>query len=133
MLRNHDGLIMAARSVRVCAFYSPQVAEAVALLHGLRFAADSGLSHIHVESDAQGVIQLLQDRSIPSSDLGLVISDILSISVSLFVLSFNFVPRGANKVADALAKAALSLDSSCFWFGSCTPNVDKLAQDDYPG
>ncbi|KAL5845767.1 hypothetical protein ACOSQ3_009291 [Xanthoceras sorbifolium] len=80
MIRNHNGLIMAAGSVCVGAFYSPQVAEVVALLHGLRFAVDSGLSNVHVESDAQGVIKLLQDHSIPCSDLGLVISDILSMT-----------------------------------------------------
>ncbi|KAL5774533.1 hypothetical protein ACOSP7_012090 [Xanthoceras sorbifolium] len=133
MIRNHDGLIMAAGSDRVAAFYSPQVAEVVSLLHGLQFAADSGFSCLHVKSDARGVIKLLNDHSIPDSDLGLVISDILSISVNPFVLSFNFVPRVTNRVADALAKATKLLDSGCFWIESCTPDVERLVQEDFPG
>ncbi|KAK3198904.1 hypothetical protein Dsin_022319 [Dipteronia sinensis] len=50
-----EGFVMAVSAQRIQANYSPQVAEAVALLHGIILAADAGLSSIVVESDALGV------------------------------------------------------------------------------
>ncbi|KAL5818324.1 hypothetical protein ACOSQ4_022166 [Xanthoceras sorbifolium] len=43
MNRNARGNVMAAGSVSMNARYSPQIAEATVLLHGLRLASDSGL------------------------------------------------------------------------------------------
>ncbi|KAL5783336.1 hypothetical protein ACOSP7_008365 [Xanthoceras sorbifolium] len=113
------GGTMAAGSVKLEAFFSPEVAEAVAIYHGIQLAIDSGLSPLFVESDALGVINILKSGSIPSSDLGLDISDIFNICSRSNVLSFSFIPRAANKVADALARATCFSDLNLFWIESC--------------
>ncbi|KAL5804492.1 hypothetical protein ACOSQ3_031292 [Xanthoceras sorbifolium] len=64
MIRNEFGLIMAVGSIRVTGFFCPQVAEALAIFHGLRFASQTGLFPLHVESDCLEVIKVLQDDSI---------------------------------------------------------------------
>ncbi|KAL5808876.1 hypothetical protein ACOSQ3_029567 [Xanthoceras sorbifolium] len=133
MIRNECGLIMAAGSMRVHGFFCPQVAEALAIFHGLRFASEVGLFPLHVESDCLKVIKLLQDGLVPCCDLGLVIFDIFSLVRSSSVLSFSFVPRLANRVADVLAKMTFSVVFDLFWIDSCTPFVEKLVLNDFPG
>ncbi|KAL5763033.1 hypothetical protein ACOSP7_019297 [Xanthoceras sorbifolium] len=86
-----------------------------------------------VHSDALYVINVLKEGAIPYSDLGLIVSDILQLCFSFDISAFCFVPRVANKVADVLAKAAISFGSSCFWFDFCPPFVELLVQDDAPG
>ncbi|KAL5820656.1 hypothetical protein ACOSQ3_022538 [Xanthoceras sorbifolium] len=132
MIRNECGLIMAAGSMRVHGFFCPQVAEALAIFHGLRFAFEVALFPLYVEFNCLEVIKLLQDGLVPCSDLDLVISDILSLVRSLSVLSFSFVPRLANRVADVLAKMAFSTGSDLFLIESCTPFVEKLVLEDFP-
>ncbi|KAL5757849.1 hypothetical protein ACOSP7_020460 [Xanthoceras sorbifolium] len=80
-------------------FFLPLLAEAVAILHGVRLALDLGLSHLLVESDAMGVINVLKGGVAPSSDLGLIISDIFFVCSSLNVLRFSFISRKENSVA----------------------------------
>ncbi|KAL5758814.1 hypothetical protein ACOSP7_021425 [Xanthoceras sorbifolium] len=132
MIRNEFGLIMATGSMRVQGFFCPQMAKALALFHGLRFASEVGLFPLHVESDCLEVIKLLQDGLVLCSDLGLVISDIFSLIYYSSVLSFSFVPRLANRVADDLAKMALLAVFDLFWIEYCTPFVEKLVSEDFP-
>ncbi|KAL5734158.1 hypothetical protein ACOSP7_032019 [Xanthoceras sorbifolium] len=124
---------MAVGCIRVSALYCPQVTEALAIFHGLRFAFKTGLSPLHVKSDCLEMIKVLQDGSISCSDLDLVISVIFSLNYFLHVLSFSFVLRLVNKVADALAKMTISSVSDLFWIKSCTPFVETLVLNDLPG
>ncbi|KAL5810686.1 hypothetical protein ACOSQ4_027254 [Xanthoceras sorbifolium] len=97
VVMNEASQVIVAGSVKLEAFFSPEVAEAIAISHGFQLAIDSGLSPLQVESDVLGVIKLLKDGSIPSSNLGLVISYNFSIYSRSNVLSFSFISRVANK------------------------------------
>ncbi|KAL5782935.1 hypothetical protein ACOSP7_007964 [Xanthoceras sorbifolium] len=59
IIRNEVGQIMAAGSIKLEAFFNPEVAEALAIFRGLQLAIDSGLSPLLVESDVLRVIKLL--------------------------------------------------------------------------
>ncbi|KAL5847531.1 hypothetical protein ACOSQ3_011055 [Xanthoceras sorbifolium] len=106
--------------------------KAAAILHGIHFACDCGLVPVHVESDSLSAINLLKDGCIPCSDVGSFISDILRPDCVASVLSFSFIPRLANRAADALAKAALDFAVNSFWLESCPSIVEELVQDDRP-
>ncbi|KAL5822912.1 hypothetical protein ACOSQ3_020836 [Xanthoceras sorbifolium] len=103
-IRDEVGRIRVAGSVCVTVLYDPILAEATAVLHGIRLAIDSGFSPMLVESDALGVINVLKEGVIPCSNLDLIVSDIFQLCFCSSVLSFSFMPRYANKVTDALAK-----------------------------
>ncbi|KAL5736308.1 hypothetical protein ACOSQ2_031096 [Xanthoceras sorbifolium] len=109
---------MAVGCIRVTGFFCPQVVEALAIFHGLRFVSETCLFPLHVESDCLEVIKVLHDGSIPCSDLDLVISNVFYLVCSSTVLSFSFVPTLANRVTNALAKMILSSDSDLFWIKS---------------
>ncbi|KAL5825608.1 hypothetical protein ACOSQ3_021671 [Xanthoceras sorbifolium] len=133
VIRDSLERVRAAGSVSVAALFSPILAEATAVLHGIRLAIDTGFSPLLVESDALGVINVLRTGSIPCSDLGLIISDIFQFCRCSIVFSCSFIPRIANRVADSLAKAAISSVEDRFWFEVCPFIVELLVQDDSPG
>ncbi|KAK0601310.1 hypothetical protein LWI29_023054 [Acer saccharum] len=85
----------------------PQVAEAVAVLRGLRLALESGLYPALLESDALSVVKMINERVIPCADIGIVLHDILVELGNPCFISVSFVPRLANCVAHNLAKLAL--------------------------
>ncbi|KAL5782119.1 hypothetical protein ACOSP7_007148 [Xanthoceras sorbifolium] len=132
-IRDDLGRMKDAGSVGITASLDPSLAEAMAVLHSIRLAIDSGFSHILVESDALDMINILRDGVIPSSDLGLIVLDIFQFCLCSSVISFSFVPRTTNKVANALAKGTVSFGSDCFWYNVCPPFVEILVQEDSPG
>lgn len=54
------------------ASFTPQVAEAVAILHGIELAIDSRLVPMIVESDALGVVKMVNSCSMIISPVYLV-------------------------------------------------------------
>ncbi|KAK3224148.1 hypothetical protein Dsin_011173 [Dipteronia sinensis] len=58
VIRDHMGFVMASSAQRVEANFTPQIAEAMAISRGLKFAVDSGLFPIMVESDALEIVKL---------------------------------------------------------------------------
>ncbi|KAL5854354.1 hypothetical protein ACOSQ4_004156 [Xanthoceras sorbifolium] len=120
------GQVKAVGSLKLLAFYSPMLAEAVAILHGVQLAFDSGLSPLLVESDALGVINVLKGGVVPSSDLVLIISDIFHAYSRFIVLGFSFISRKGNMVVDVLAKGAISSFDNSVWIDCCPPLVDLL-------
>ncbi|KAK3211119.1 hypothetical protein Dsin_015825 [Dipteronia sinensis] len=75
-IRDHAGNVMATSAQRIDASFTPQLAEAIAILRGLQFAIETGLFPILVESDALEVVNLVNSASEISADFGLVVCDI---------------------------------------------------------
>ncbi|KAK3199349.1 hypothetical protein Dsin_022764 [Dipteronia sinensis] len=105
---------MAVSAQRIQASYSPQVAEAVALLRGIILAAETGLSPIVVESDPLGVVNLVNAGSSCSTEIRLVIDDIRDLSQGLGGSQVLHVSRKANYVPHFLSKMAWTLISTAF-------------------
>ncbi|KAL5757816.1 hypothetical protein ACOSP7_020427 [Xanthoceras sorbifolium] len=99
---------------------------------GIRFARECGLVPIVVESDSQSIIKLIINRVVPQVEVGVIILDILHSEFLSSVISFNFNPRTANKVANALAKAVVSLASDLYWIETYPPIVVQLIYGDFP-
>ncbi|KAL5810835.1 hypothetical protein ACOSQ4_027403 [Xanthoceras sorbifolium] len=111
--RNEAGLVMLSCVIPVVGMFSPVMAEAMALLHGLQLAVDYGICPCYSEADATSVVQQMSSKVSSCSDVNLVVDDILSLVASLYEFSVSWVRKSVNSVAQELAKWALSLDSDC--------------------
>lgn len=85
---------------------SPLMAEALALLAALQHAATLGFSKISLASDSAQLIKALSSE-FPPMELHGILHDILDLSSFFGGVSFMFTPRDSNRLADAIAKAAL--------------------------
>ncbi|KAK3192969.1 hypothetical protein Dsin_024279 [Dipteronia sinensis] len=123
---------MGSSAQRIEANFSPQIAEAVAILRGIVFAKDMGFLPAVVESDALGVVNIINTDSAISADVGVVLSDILNIISTGGIELVQYLPRMANMVAHSIARMALSISQDCFWVEECPPNVGSLVLRDLP-
>ncbi|KAK2638398.1 hypothetical protein Ddye_026193 [Dipteronia dyeriana] len=108
VIRNEEGLVMAASSQRMMATFPPHIAEATAILHGIQLAIDSGLYPIMVESETAVVVDWINGGDTLYSEIGVIISDIKNLLQLTQCTAVAFIPRSANQVAHCLAKYDLS-------------------------
>ncbi|KAK1557174.1 hypothetical protein Q3G72_019476 [Acer saccharum] len=111
--------------------YSPQVAEAMALLPGIAFMEDASLLSAIVEFDALGVLNLINTRNPTSVYIGLVMQGILACMQHGVVGTMSFVTRKANVVAHNLSKLAVTITDDCFWLKNYPHCVDKFVPEDF--
>ena len=103
VIRNHVGDVMLLGVRQNMGFSSPEEEEARACHFALGIALAYGYRRLIVEGDCLALIGKLQSGLIPNNSLGFFISDILSLAVSFDFLVWNFVKRGCNEVAHAIA------------------------------
>lgn len=91
---------------------SALVAEALALKAAVQSAVTRGVDSLRVFSDSKSLITLLSTKKNHVWIQG-ILFDIHSLSVSFSSISFHFIPRLGNTLADTIAKSALlSLSNS---------------------
>ncbi|KAK1564743.1 hypothetical protein Q3G72_010421 [Acer saccharum] len=88
------------------------MAEALALLRGIRFAHDSGEA--------------------PLSDVGLIISNIHDLLASVPSFNVVFVSRSTNMAAHGMAKFGLFIATYSFWMEKVPPSVAPIVFGEYP-
>ncbi|KAL5742337.1 hypothetical protein ACOSP7_029069 [Xanthoceras sorbifolium] len=94
--------------------YSVIIAEALAVLKGLQFALASGLLPAILDYDSLDVVTAIDNPSTYSSEVGLVIIDILEMLGRCPGSKVLHVPRSVNMTAHTLVRFALSLDRDYF-------------------
>ncbi|XP_013608331.1 PREDICTED: uncharacterized protein LOC106315106 [Brassica oleracea var. oleracea] len=85
---------------------SPLMAEALAIRSALLHALDAGITLICIKSDCQALINALSSKY-HSADIYGIIRDIEALSYRFSRISFSFIPRSQNSMADTLAKSAM--------------------------
>ena len=130
VIRNAEGLVMAASSQRLVASFPPHIAEASAIRVGIQLAIDTGLNPITVESDAAVVVNWINGELDLLSEVGTIITDIKYLLHQIQCVAVTFVPRLANMVAHCLAKFALSCDEDRFWLEDDPPCVSHIVLAD---
>ena len=115
VVRNHLGRVMASRAQHVVGIFSPHVVKAMGILRGIRFAMDSGLVPLVMESDALNVVSMINDSSPISSDVCIIILDIKDCIDCLLNVNVSYVPRVANVVAHKLSKIGIFATNDCIW------------------
>ncbi|EOA37539.1 hypothetical protein CARUB_v10011765mg [Capsella rubella] len=81
-------------------------AEALGVKHALSSALDHELTHIQVFSDSQTLVCLLIAKE-STVELRGILFDISLLCLQFISLSFHYIPRSCNSLADSLAKRAL--------------------------
>ncbi|KAK3210463.1 hypothetical protein Dsin_015169 [Dipteronia sinensis] len=112
IIRDSKGEVLACKAVHLLAGFSPVISEAWAVLHGLRFALETGLVPCYVETDSQVVVNLLRGGIEPFAEIGLVLK--------------------ANTVAHCLAKLALLLVEDRAWLEEFSPKIVLAVLSDRP-
>ncbi|KAK1581861.1 hypothetical protein Q3G72_009736 [Acer saccharum] len=81
---------------------------------------ESGLVPAIIETDALGVVELVNGNCFISAEIGLIVQDIKDRLRNNSIGAVVFVPRKANMVADAFSKLALARNEDGFWMESYT-------------
>ncbi|KAK3188605.1 hypothetical protein Dsin_028166 [Dipteronia sinensis] len=130
VIRDTTGFVLAASSQVMEGYFTAQVAEAIAILRGVQFSKDCGLSPCGFESDAEVVVGWINDRNLLESVCGVILSDIISLVDNMDGVCFDYVPRQGNRVAHLRAKHALLLTEDRFWMEEYPCCVTKAVQLD---
>ncbi|KAK3211336.1 hypothetical protein Dsin_016042 [Dipteronia sinensis] len=94
VIQNHQGWVMAARSQHLQERYWPQIAKATAVLCRIDLAIETWLLPFVVETDALEMANLVNAGCANSTDVGLVIDDIIGrLRGCLGVQLFSFLER----------------------------------------
>ncbi|KAL5758306.1 hypothetical protein ACOSP7_020917 [Xanthoceras sorbifolium] len=130
VIKNSCDEVLLSNMKMMVGIFSPAVAEAHAILHGMQLASSSGLLPSVVESDCRLVINILRSGSLVHAEVGLVFDDILSLRNSFKFVDFVFSPRGTNKVAHNLVKLALCHGVNCVLLEKVLPSLSRLIQEE---
>ncbi|KAF7839904.1 putative DNA-directed DNA polymerase [Senna tora] len=101
-----------------CALEDVTLLEATSLKKGLELAWRIGCTHVLVESDASLVIDMLKTPCVHASALSAVCRDILNFSGKFQHVSFNWIPRICNNVADFITRKARIDQRDIVWIDS---------------
>ncbi|XP_060959222.1 uncharacterized protein LOC133030484 [Cannabis sativa] len=105
--RNHDGVLIEARTVLSHGAVDPPLAEAIGLKEALSWIKDMQWQNVSLESDCLVAIQAIRSSLKMHSLFGLVIRDCKTLFNTIGIISVVFVKRSANVVAYNFAKAAM--------------------------
>ncbi|XP_042519189.1 uncharacterized protein LOC122092967 [Macadamia integrifolia] len=130
--RDHTGVQSKAVSIPHH-FQSVCQGEALSIQNALTMALANGFSHLMVESDSKETTDYILDQNLVAPlVMAPILTDIWTLSHSFDLISFCYIPRAQNVVADALARKALSLMCVIDWPES-TPWLHDLFVKDATG
>ena len=106
VIRNDNGLIMAAFTQTIPLPTSIEMVEVLAAHSALVLANDLSLNQVQLEGDSEIIINALSKGGKDSSSFGHILLDIKLLSSAFQCVSFSHSRRQANKVAHCLARSA---------------------------
>ncbi|KAK8650656.1 hypothetical protein V6N13_140284 [Hibiscus sabdariffa] len=130
VIRNYDGLLMAAGSFPNSYMVSPEMAEALAYEQALTISKDLGFCKIEVEGDALTIISKLRHPTIDRSMFRAIYSNISVKKNDFEFLSFDHVKRENNNAAHVLACIGRSFLTPMIWIEVGPPEVEEVIQND---
>jgi ribonuclease HI len=115
VIRDYQGQFIAARCCFLSHVASATLAEAIAMKEGLSLALNRGCNSIIAESDSMETIEACTGEQLWWSESSAIYADCVDMASTFESISFNHIPREANKVADDLAKFSFLNSLSCNW------------------
>jgi len=109
IIRNEDGMAMAAATWLSKGFHCALTAEAIVLLNTVKLARDCGFRHVEFESDNEKLVNLLKHKEHANRlYVGLVVKEIILLLSQFDFCVFRHTHRLGNKVVHSLAQLAHS-------------------------
>ena len=133
MVRDNEGLVIAAMATCVLQFLQAIEIEALAANKALEFAQEMGLFDVVLEGDSSLVMAFLNSKNPGLASYGLLLQDTLSLSSVFSKLSYSHTKREGNTVAHNLAKLAVNLPNCVIWMEDVPSNVLSFYQVDLAG
>ncbi|KAH9719688.1 reverse transcriptase domain-containing protein [Citrus sinensis] len=128
VLRDFNGSVVAA-AVKPSKFYGDIIfAEAEAVEWGLQVARSITMASIIVETDSQGVSDLLNNKKSNRSEVFWVISEIQELVKVFCNVKVQYTPRHCNSIAHSLARLALGCEESVICKNPFPENIWYLFQ-----
>lgn len=132
VIRDHDGVFIAAGAGKSIHLRDALHSEAVACLAAIDGASRVGANRILFESDASSLVQALKSNDYDKAEIGVLVMEARSLCILKFKsFSFGFNRRSCNSVAHMLAKLGVSSESSDSFWEATAPNCiqNLLASD----
>ncbi|KAK8615615.1 hypothetical protein V6N13_017200 [Hibiscus sabdariffa] len=130
VIRNSDGLLMAAGSYPNSHVVSPEMAEALACEQALTLSKDLGFRKIEVEGDALTIISKLRNPTVDRSMFRAIYHNIYVKKYDFEFLSFGHVKRENNNAAHVLACIGRSISTPMVWIEVGPPEVEEVIRTD---
>ncbi|PON63393.1 hypothetical protein TorRG33x02_276370 [Trema orientale] len=121
LIRNHLGEVLISFCSNTKTTCTIEVVEAFNLRHGISCAKDADLGPVLMESNAYNVVSLVNNKTVTSADIGVIIKDVQNLLVSIPGSSVCFVPRSCNSAAHMLVKWSVANNGTFSWQGE-TPH-----------
>ncbi|KAF6164000.1 hypothetical protein GIB67_028704 [Kingdonia uniflora] len=118
LIKSAYRVILAAR-ISSCRFMSSEQGEALAVLGGVKWAREQGLTRVNVETDVEAIISFCQTGAASISwSSKAILHDALALYKHFEDICISYTPRSANSVAHIIAGRPTN-GNLCFpWFGS---------------
>ena len=133
IIRNREGLVLAAMTEKIPQLLQPIEIEARAATRALEFAREVGISAAVLEGDSLLVIKALETKDVGLAPFGLLIQDAYSFIPDFSLLSYSHTKREGNLVAHDLAKLAVTIPNCVVWMEDVPPEVVDSYQADLAG
>lgn len=130
LARDSEGLIMGACTYPMVDIADAFVAEARACERAIYFALDMGFRKVVLEGDSLTVIKKLVSNSTDRSVLCFISQHILSLAGAFEKITYNFIPREANRAVHELAMVGRKQKAPCFWVEEAPAKVVEVAELD---
>ncbi|KAL0012228.1 hypothetical protein SO802_007336 [Lithocarpus litseifolius] len=115
VIRDFEGMVLAALSERIPLPSTVEDVEALACRKAISFSIELGLQDVVFEVDSEIIYRHLISDSTCMTAFGHIVDDSRWLSKSLRSASFSHVRRNGNRVADKLAKLAKFLCEPQIW------------------
>ena len=132
VVRDRNGDMFASCSQTFEANLTIRAAKLTAFVKSIQFVIDFGLEPCVFEGDDASVVKWINEGNHCSSENGVLLNDISSLSRQLRIVKFGHCPKKANMVASALACLALKITSDSFWMEECHGCIMDLVEVDKP-
>jgi ribonuclease HI len=121
IVRDHEGILLAARSFAKTLVVEPVAAEGLAAFYAVEFSRDMCFNDIILEGDALQIVAAVQTDSQHWSRFGHIVDGIKLGLSQLRSWQINHVKRDANSAAHVLAREAIKNVIDRVWVEE-TPN-----------
>ncbi|XP_062164873.1 uncharacterized protein LOC133871438 [Alnus glutinosa] len=130
VVRDEQGVVVAASMAIVPFIRDPSLAEAIGAWHALSLCSFQGFSQVNFERDSQVVVSVLQKGNQSCSSIGQIIEDTRHCLSALYPSRVTFVKHEANTAAHKLVKSALCRQIDHVWIKECPPVIQCVVANE---